>query len=253
MALVKNHALVLRSRPYRETSLLFSAITPEYGTLHFLGKGFREKHKGFLAPFEPLTLLEVVFYERTRSQLQLLKEVDVAEYFPQLRKNLVQYAYGCYFAETVGQLVLEGNQEVSIFNLLLCSLERIGRTDIERISETFHVQLLEKAGLLPQLYTCVGCGSTNLTECLFDYEQGGVVCKKCSVRVRIRLPISTGTLETLRYLSREPFDTALKLKTGRKTRAELKGILRRFMAFRLDRELRALDVLDQIVRRRLAL
>lgn len=246
MALVKSLALVLRSRPYRETSLMFSAITPAHGTLHFLGKGFREKHHGFMAPFDSLTLLELVFYERTRSGLQLLKEADEVERFPHIKKDLLTYAYAAYFSETVGQLVLEGDQELAIFSLLLEAFAQMGRCDLEHLAPVFQVRLLALAGFLPQLYSCVQCGKSDLPSVRFDYEQGGVVCEPCAPFIRSRLPLSAGTLEALRYMARESFEDGLRLRAGRQSMAELKGILRRFIAYRLEGTLRSAGVLRQI-------
>ncbi len=249
MALTKTLALVIRFRPYRETSILFTATTPEHGTLHFLGKGFREVHKGFMGLFESLTLLDIVFYERNRSQLQLLKEVNEIEHFPHLRRDARLYALGCHFADIVDQLAFGGgNEETNVFKLLIESLRRIGDPAVDpgRLSEAFKMQILVMAGFTPQLYRCVGCGEEDLSRSRFAYEQGGVVCFKCSVRIGGTLPLSPDGLKALRLLSRGSFGEALLLKTDQKTGTELKRLLDRFISYRLEGDLRTRRVLAQL-------
>lgn len=249
MALAKTLALVVRFRPYRETSILFTAATPEHGTLHFLGKGFREAHKGFMGLFESLTLLDIVFYERNRSQLQLLKEVNEIEHFPHLRRDAQRYALGCHFADIVDQLAFGGgDEETNVFKLLIESLRRIGdpAVDSERLSEVFKMHILVMAGFTPQLYRCVSCGEEDLSRGRFAYEQGGAVCFKCSVRIGGTLPLSPDALRALRFLSRESFEKSLRLETDPKTGLELKRLLDRFISYRLEGDLRTRRVLAQL-------
>jgi len=246
MPLVKSPALVVRSRSYRETSLMFSALTPDQGILYFLGKGFRDKHHGFVSPFEPLTLVEVIFYERTRSRLQLLKEADALDSFSTLRKDISLYARACFFVELVEQMTWGPHQEPSIFHLLIQTLRCIGTVDLEELSGAFQIQLLGLAGFSPELERCVFCREEDLERARFSYEQGGLVCRHCGAGVQNTLPLSAGTLESMRYLARMPFEKALRLRVGQRSRAELRGILRKFIAYRLEGELRTLRVLDQL-------
>jgi len=248
MALVKTHALVIRSRSYRETSLLFSALTPNQGTLHFLGKGFREKHRGFMAPFEPLTCLEIIFYERTRSHLQLLKEVDELDCFPLARESIYSYTHACYFLELVDQMTWGGHQEPAIFELLIRALRAIGHVDLGPLMRSFQIHFLALAGFSPQLHECVFCREKDLRNARFSYMQGGVVCRRCAAKGRQALTLSVGTLETMRYMMRVPFEKALKIRVDGRIGAELGGILRRFIAYRLEGELRTLRVLNQLGR-----
>lgn len=249
MALAKTLALIIRYRPYRETSVLFAAVTPEHGTLHFLGKGFRETHKGFMAGFEPLTLVDVVFYERSRSQLQLLKEVNEIERFPGLRRKANLYAMGCHFADIVNELSFGGGeQETAVFKLLIETLRRIGDStvDLGSLSGIFKSQLLVLAGLMPQLYRCVGCGEEDLSRSRFAYTQGGVVCMKCAVRLGSTLPLSPDGLKFLRLLMRIPFENALEMELDQKTNLELRRVLDRFISYRLEGDLRTRRVLAQL-------
>ncbi|MBI4430128.1 MAG: DNA repair protein RecO [Candidatus Omnitrophica bacterium] len=248
MALTKSLALVIRFRPYRETSVLFVGITPEYGTLHFLGKGFRETLKGFMAPFEPMTLLDVVFYERSRAQLQLLKEISEIEHFPNVRQEARTYALACHFADVVDQLPFGGERETAIFKLLIEALRRIGdpALDLECLSAAFKAQVLALAGFGPQLYRCVGCRAEDLNRSRFAYEQGGVVCLKCAVRMGGTLPLSFETLKAFRQLIRQSFEEALLQKMSLEIVLGLRRILDRFISYRLETDLKTRRVLSQL-------
>src|SRR5690554_6048023 len=55
-------AFVLHSRPYRETSLLLTLFTPEFGKLNAVARGVRSNQKtsqkqAWLQPFQPIQIV----------------------------------------------------------------------------------------------------------------------------------------------------------------------------------------------------
>jgi len=74
--IVNTTAIVLKTFPYGETSLISRCFTKEKGKVSFIIKGAKSK-KNLIAPyFQPLSHIQVIYNEKERRELQIVSKVN---------------------------------------------------------------------------------------------------------------------------------------------------------------------------------
>ena len=73
--IIDTPAIVLKTFPYGETSLISRCFTKEKGKISFIIKGARSK-KNLIAPyFQPLSFIQVIYNENEKRDLQIISKV----------------------------------------------------------------------------------------------------------------------------------------------------------------------------------
>ena len=66
MSATKTQAFVLKTKPYRDTSLLAYFYTKDFGKINGIVKGIRDTRARFGGMLEPFSLNEILFYRKRR-------------------------------------------------------------------------------------------------------------------------------------------------------------------------------------------
>ena len=88
MPLCKTEVIVLKSINYGETSKILTLYSRTSGKISVIAKGARNIKSRFGGTLEPINYLAIVFYEKESRNIQYLSQVDIIEYFPQIKKDL---------------------------------------------------------------------------------------------------------------------------------------------------------------------
>ena len=89
MAIQKSQAIVLKREEVRETSILLTVYTKDFGKLKLISKGVRSPEQKFISAYELLALCDIVFYERKRKGYLLLSQCELVDFFPKISKSLL--------------------------------------------------------------------------------------------------------------------------------------------------------------------
>lgn len=139
MSLQDADALVLKTQPYRENSVIASLFTREYGRLSCVARGYRSsKRKYRLEPFAHYELRLA-----GRSTLKTLTSVELQHTFPLDGQAL---ASGFYAMELVHRGLAEGQVETRIFNALLSLFAELEQERITAPLRHFERLMLEELG-----------------------------------------------------------------------------------------------------------
>ncbi len=130
--------VVLHTRAYRETSLLVSVLSLNFGKVALVAKGVRGNRRGRL--LQPLNVLRAGWYGR--SSLVTLGSFE-AERQPWLQGDAL--AAGLYLLELVSRLVGERETHPRLFAALVWALEHL-QDDLEPTLRRFERVLLEELG-----------------------------------------------------------------------------------------------------------
>ena len=82
MALQKTQGVVLKREDIRETSVILTLYTRDFGKLNFISKGVRKPEEKFISAYELFALDNIVFYERKKKDLFLLSQCELINFFP---------------------------------------------------------------------------------------------------------------------------------------------------------------------------
>ena len=248
--LIKTDAIVLRSRAGREADRLVTVLTPAAGKLFVTVRGARRINSRLGGHLD--------VFNRTRLTLALGHRFDVVtgaesiESFGALKADLDRLAAALYLVELTDALVPQEAPHPGAYALLLDALRALDQgAAVAAVPRYAEVRLLEDAGYLPEMTSCLVCGN-ELTpgHHRFAPGLGGVVCGTCVVPVGQVLPLSLDALKVLRHFARSPMEVAVALHVGPELAGELERILGTAVTHVLEREPATAEFVEQVRRLR---
>ena len=243
----------MRTQDVRETSLLLVFFTRDFGKVRGLIKGVRGPRGPLGDPIQIFSLNRVVFYTPRRSGIHTVSQCDLVDFYESIRGDIVKTGYACYYVELVDALTQDKDTNEEIFDLLLAALELLkGDSSIKRVSRIFEIRLLALSGLMPGMDRCVMCGKSvgpgkdAYKGVKFSYKSGGLLCEKCVEKDRSARRIMAGTVHFIEHVRRAPYEQLERIKVSRDVGAELEDIMKKFISYQLDKEIRSLAFLEYI-------
>ena len=86
--IVHTSAIVLKSFPYGDTSLIAQCFSKDKGKISVIIKGARTKKKSKAAFFEPLSHIDLIYNYRQSRELQIVSKVHFLNYWSRILNNL---------------------------------------------------------------------------------------------------------------------------------------------------------------------
>jgi len=164
--------LVLRTRPLTETSLIVHWLSRDFGRLATVAKGARRPKSPFLGKLDLFYLADFSFARSRRSELHVLREVNLRDTHNLLREQLVVLQQVAYCAALLEQATEIETPLPTIFHLLNGMLEHLPA--LGRQSQTifaFELKLLNELGLQPDLLqTKLNGGTKRLIKALGEND-----------------------------------------------------------------------------------
>ena len=150
-----DHAFVLHTYPYRETSLIVEAFTAVHGRVVLVAKGAKRPHgalRGRLQPFQALTLAWF-----GKAEMKTLKTAEQDRILPQLSGRALLSAF--YMNELLLKLTLREDPHEDLFAAYARTVTALaaqafssqGARDIATLLRKFEVALLKGLGYALQL------------------------------------------------------------------------------------------------------
>lgn len=253
MAIQKSEGVVLRRQELRETSLILTLYTKDFGKIKGIlrgVRGYRSQCGG--GALEIFAYDAVVFYERKKSDIYTVSQCDLLDFFNPARGSLDRLAYAAYIVELLDSVTSLSDKNVEVFDLLLNSLRLLsGESSARRVARIFEIKLLHLLGLMPSLELCASCGKKlDLTgsSAKFSLMHGGIICKNCLEADRDASPIMAGTARFIEHIRSLPFEKVARVKVATTVGKELEVILRKFLDYHIERRLRTLEFIKEIER-----
>jgi len=117
--ILRSEAIVLRVRPFRDSSLICQFYTQAFGRKDMLAKGVRSKRgRQKHALFQVGSQLQVVFYDRSTRELQSLSESSLAHTYACLYTEPARMMYAQLGCEVFAQAVQEEEANPDAYHLL---------------------------------------------------------------------------------------------------------------------------------------
>ena len=195
--------IILRRRPFMETSVVVHWLTPNFGLLHTVAKGAHRPKSAFRGRLDLFYEADITFARSRKSSLHTLHEVALRETHSSLRNDLNHLRRASYAAALIEQTVELESPVPSIFDLLKGFLPSLisSAAALEPLF-AFELKLLRELGLQPDWPT------TSLTP---------------------------GLRQVARHLSEGSWETIRSLRMSREQVVELNRFLRGFLIYHLER------------------
>ncbi len=180
MSLLSTRAILLRSHPFSETSLVLRFFTRERGLVSVMARGVRRRG----TPPEIFSSGVLVLYYRRNRDLQNYREFSVMHAHRALADDVQRFAGASLLADLVLHHAGE-EPSAALFAGLDASLQRLAEAPAEMAAVLILSSawaLVSLMGYAPELTACVECGEELDDDAVgrLDYAAGGVRCPGCA-------------------------------------------------------------------------
>jgi len=246
MQFQRTSAVCLHKVDFSETSQVLRFFTPDAGKINCIAKGAKRKKSAFLAPFELLSIYDLIRIEKRPGTLDILTKAERVRSFTKLRANYPSYVAACYAAEFVDEFAPEGQTIEGLYEQLIQVLERLeaGVPAADAIL-SFEAQSFRALGYLPRLRECGACRKpAAAADLYFSVRDGGALHTECRPREERWFPVRRGSLESIaRFSEGDMPKEAMK----RPLVVEIRQIFDACVRFHLDRELKSAKFLRETI------
>ena len=169
--------IVISEIDYKESSKIINVLTKELGIIGFIARGTKQVKSKLSGVTSKLTY--GYFHANYKENgLSNLIEVDVLDYFKNIRKDINLMSYGLYLLE-LAEKVYKHDNDINIYDMLIASLKKINEGyDYKVIANIFELKMLDFLGIRPVIDECVNCGNKTDIVTISSYR-GGYLCKNC--------------------------------------------------------------------------
>jgi DNA repair protein RecO (recombination protein O) len=251
MTIEKTKAYVLKTIPYRESSGIFYLLTERQGIVHGIAKGIRKKKTG-MSFLERGFLIETLVYSKPHRELHMLGDIQMIDYYPRIRNDLIRGAVRDAAFETILESVSTGFPYPELFSLIAAfcmALEERPRW-LPPLLWNFYAAFSHCMGFGMDAERCVSCkkilpgsGTVSLV-----VEKGGFTCNKCETQRDQRTVLPAMALQFLVSPAISPFP-ALQAGISPDDERRITRLLASYCQYHCDTcsDLKALAFLDALL------
>jgi DNA repair protein RecO (recombination protein O) len=246
MPLYTAQALVLRTYTLGDADRIVVFLTRDRGKRRGVAKGGRVSRRRFGAALEPLTRVNVSYFERENRELVRLEFADPLT-SPMAAKDPDALGYVGYFAELLDAWVPENDVQEPLFRLGCAALDALtAGVPAVRVARYFEYWLLRLQGVYPSLAACAACGAgLGARGAALDRDHLRFVCRVCMPSASAP-QLSAAALRFLREAAGVAPTDLRDVTLGTATAREIEQVHRRLFAVHLDREPRSARVLREM-------
>lgn len=237
----------MRRTDFGEADRLLLLVTPA-GKQRVVAKGVRKTNSRLAGHIELFVQCQLML--AVGRNLDIVTQSQLVQSFPVMHADLGRLSCAYYVAELYDRLTQEEEAHAGLFRLLTQVFAAIDQTaNLDLVVRACELQLLHIAGYRPHFHRCPVCQDL-LTEQAnrFSPTLGGVVCQRDSVADRQALPMSLNTFKLLRFLQTQPLAAIEQLALSQSVRDEAAALLRAYVRPLLERELKSVAFLDEMMR-----
>ena len=242
----QTEAIIIKKFKFGEADRILTLYTPHLGKIRAVAKGVSRSRSKLAGHLELLTHSQVSL-ARGRNLDTIIGSQTINSFLP-LKSDFWLTSYALYTTELVDQFTADNVENQPLFQLLLETMERLCQAgNNELVLRHFELRLLNETGYRPQLHQCVSCHSSlQPTTNSFCSGAGGMLCPSCCQRQPLAYPLSVNALKVLRLLQASDYTTASRLKINPRLSHELEEVMRDYIKYLLEREVKSAAWLDTL-------
>jgi len=246
MAILKTEAFILKTYKLRETSLILSVYTRDYGKIKLVAKGARGPKSKFKGCLEPLSHIGIVFYEKKTRDLQLMSQANLINPHVKMVGDLKRTTLGFSIVELLDKAVAGEEPSDRLFSLTIQVLETVNQSDgfLEAALWFFETHFIDLMGYKPTWDACLKCHeSLGMDGGYFLAQNGGLLCNRCG-SAGGGLVIHGETLEILYFLQKARPEEVVRLNPDQQQIAEIRKMFDLYFRTHIEhlRQLNALEI-----------
>ena len=242
----QTEAIIIKKTKLGEADRILTLYTPHLGKIQAVAKGVRRPRSKLSGHLELLTY-SLVSLARGKNLDTITGSQTINSFLP-LKSDLELISYALYITELVNQFTADYIENYPLFCLLLETIGQLNQGgNNELVLRYFEIHLLNEVGYQPQLQQCVLCRlPLKPISNSFCPSAGGMLCPGCTKSQPFSYPLSVNGLKVLRLLQDSDYNTIGRLKINQELSYELEGIMRKYIKYLLDKEVKSSAWLDTL-------
>lgn len=130
MSLKKTRGLVISFLKYRETSIIVKIFTRDIGLKSYIVNSVRTKGaKGKMAFYQPLSLLDLVVYDKEGVGLNRVSEVKLSKAYEKIPFEYQRSAIAMFIGEVLGRSIYQDYRNEEFFDFLEYAMELLDKEE----------------------------------------------------------------------------------------------------------------------------
>ena len=211
MAIQKTEAILLKKRDLRETSLILTFFTKDFGKIEGIIKGARGSRPRSDANPIFFSLDQIVFYEKKLGGVSIISQCEAQEVFLNILRDWARASSAYYMLELADVFTEPGGKSEEVFDALYNSFRSLeSGKETGSITRLFEIKLLMASGFWPGA----------------DYFK-----------------LTKAAMSSVTHFEKELWKTAANIKLTKDLNNEIKGITAKIIEENLDRPLKTVRFL----------
>jgi DNA repair protein RecO (recombination protein O) len=251
MPLYTTEAIILRTYKLGEADRIVVFLTRDRGKRRGVAQGARRMRSRFGGALEPLTRVEVTYFEKESRELVSLNYAEpLSSPLWSIRGDALGHTG--YFAELLDECALEGDADERLYRLGSSVIDALGAgASVEPLARYFEYWLLRLQGVYPSELACSVCGrplgrETSMAAVLMPGDRV-YRCAPCGGDAAARAVTLSGEAVGFLRASATVGPARLdRLAVSARALRELEAVHRSLIAAHLEKDLRSVRVLREL-------
>lgn len=138
----KTKGIVLNFIKFKESSIICKIFTESFGLQSYIVNGVRSSNKTKMSLFQPLTILDLVVYNKSSVNIQRLKEMKIDIIYMTNHTDIKKISVCIFLSELLSKILSNEPNQNEKFNFLYNSF--LIYDSLEKNIKNFHIQFLLK-------------------------------------------------------------------------------------------------------------
>ena len=138
----KTKGIVLNFIKFKESSIICKIFTESFGLQSYIVNGVRSSNKTKMSLFQPLTILDLVVYNKSSVNIQRLKEMKIDVIYMTNHTDIKKISVCIFLSELLSKILSNEPNQNEKFNFLYNSF--LIYDGLEKNIKNFHIQFLLK-------------------------------------------------------------------------------------------------------------
>jgi len=151
--IIHTSAIVLKSFPYGDTSLIARCFSKDQGKISLIIKGARTKKSSKTAYFEPLSHIDIIYHHKPNRELQMVSKVSFIDYWSNILSDLRAVTLSVAILELTDKTLSFEDPHPNLFSTLKNVLQAFNErsSDPNLLFWFYECALLSHLGFKPNL------------------------------------------------------------------------------------------------------
>ena len=199
--IIDTPAVVMRTIPFSDNSLIVRCFTETQGKVTVMGKGVRRSKNPLSGMLEAPNILRLHYHFKESREIQILRDAEFHEDIMGLRRDYLRISLSHVMVDLLDRSIHPLDPQPILFRLIQQTLIALSKPE-KPFRELFWFYLLHlgtQLGFKPGLDTCQRCNAI-LRSAHLDLESGTLHCPDCQPQARFRL--EDESLRSLKEMTR---------------------------------------------------